>query len=248
MKQPVRVFIIEEYRLFAEAVATLLRAREEIFLVGSTADPSEALERIASLPVDVLLIDGSLERLERMVQVTRLLKDALPNIKVIVLGLDDTEEAILNFIEAGASGYVLRAASFGELIHTIEAVHNEQSPCSPKIVARVFARIAELSQEQSRWRALQEAPLTPREMNILQLIGASLSNKEIAGQLNISLPTVKNHVHSILDKLHVHYRREAAQYAFANDMLRVHGPYELGLRQDYIAHGDGRFRKNESAA
>jgi len=227
MKQPISVFIIEEHRLFAEAIAMLLKPREaQICLVGSATHPSAALEKIKALTVDVLLIDALLERVDG-VQVTRTIKEEFPAIKVIVLGLDDTEKAILQFIEAGANGYLLKAASFNDLVQTIEAVYEEQSPCSPKIAARVFARIAELSQEQSQLRAFQDAPLTPREKDILQLIAASQSNKEIARQLNIALPTVKNHVHSILDKLHVNYRREAAQVAFSSDLLSP--PEPLGL-------------------
>jgi len=222
MHQPIRVLIIDDYQLFTEAVASLLSAQEKIVLVRSTTNLDEALDRLQSQSVDVVLVDANMGKADPL-EIIRELKEEFPDVKVIVLGLERREDNVLPFIEAGANGYVLKDASFDELLHIIEAVHRGRTPCSPRIAALVFARITELSQERNQRELLQPAILTPREREILQLIAAGLSNKDLAQQLHISLPTVRNHVHNILGKLQVHRRQEAIRCAYENGMLK--GPW-----------------------
>ena len=144
---------------------------------------------------------------------------------------------MLEFIEAGANGYVLKDSSFAEMLRTIKAVHQGQTPCSPRITASVFARISELSQARHRRERLPQVRLTPREKEILRLIAARLSNKEIAQQLDIALHTVKNHVHHILEKLQVHYRREAIRCAYENGILKRAWRFQSPVEQDQFFSG-----------
>jgi DNA-binding NarL/FixJ family response regulator len=126
--------------------------------------------------------------------------------------MDYGEENVVEYIEAGALGYVLRSASFSELVNIILSVYQGQSPCSSRIAASVFARYSELSRQQSMQRLVQKTALTLREVYVLQLMSVGLSNKEIAQHLNIALRTVKNHVHNIFGKLQVHYREDAINF------------------------------------
>jgi DNA-binding NarL/FixJ family response regulator len=231
MTQAIRVFIVDDQRLFADAVAGLLSAQEEITLIGSTTKPDEAVEKIRAISVDVVLINAIMNRTE-MVTLTNQIKTTRPLVKVIVLGLDHQAGDILRFIEAGAGAYILKDASFGELLQTIKAVHRGHTFCSPRIAASVFARIAELSRQRRQRDMFPEVRLTPREMQIYRLLAMGLTNKEIAQQLNISLSTTKNHVHNILEKFRVHYRHEAIRCGYENGLLKEPEPQQSSLGQD----------------
>jgi DNA-binding NarL/FixJ family response regulator len=213
-----RIFIIGDNRLFTEAVAAMLNTKEGITLVGSTADQFEALETVRSMPIDVVLVDVNMGD-AHVVLLTRDIKAEAPELKVIILGLDNSDESILGYIEAGADGYILKDGSFNELVSTIREVRLGGTSCSPRVAALVFARVTELTRDRRGRQILRRTPLTRREQDILKLIAAGLANKEIAERLNISVSTVKNHVHNILDKFQVHYRHEAIRYAYDIGLL-----------------------------
>ena len=147
------------------------------------------------------------------VQLTRRLKEELPDLRIIVLGLEDSEEVILRFIEAGAVGYVIKEASLEDLFSTITAIYNRQSPCPPRLAASLFNRMVQLARTQRVNESVEQVGLTIREKEILRLMSSGLNNRDIAMRLNIALHTVKNHVHNILEKFHVHCRREAIRLA-----------------------------------
>jgi len=212
--EPIRIYLIYGYRLLTEAVACCLEARPEVAVAGVTQDLGEALERLAELAVDVVLIDASVARRQAVAMVAEL-AEKRPRLRLLPLGLESDDE-VLAFLEAGASGYLMRRASFDELLATVAAVHRGEPPCSPQVAASVCARIVELAQARESRRRQPKAALTPRELEILALVAEGLRNKEIAGRLNITLATVKNHVHNVLDKLQVRNRRQAVQWAFDN--------------------------------
>src|SRR5205814_10003957 len=126
--------------------------------------------------------------------ITREIKRSTPAVQVIVLGMEYCEEDVLRFIEAGASGYILKNASYTELLYTIKAAYRGLTLCSPRIAALVFARIAALTREQSQRPRLHQVHLTRREREILQLMALGHRNGEIAHQLDVALDTVKRHV------------------------------------------------------
>lgn len=225
MSQPIGIFIISDHHVFRETVAACLRQQNEIGLADYGADVDEALQKVASLQVDVVLINAG-TGMQNAIKATWKIKQELPEIKIIILGLAQNEKAILDFIEAGANGYVLKDAPFSELLGVITAVNNEEMPCSPAVAASVFLRLNELSRENRRRQIPRQTKLTQREKEILRLVAADLGNKEIAQQLNLSLSTVKNHVHNILKKLQVHHRLGAGRYAYAG------GAFERQLARD----------------
>ena len=142
--------------------------------------------------------------------------------KVIVTGLSDSEAAILQYIEAGVSGYVLRDDSVETMLTTIRAVHAGEAVISPSVAAALMARLAELAElakaagGNSPVTTSDALPdLTPREREVLSLIALGLSNSEIAERLTLELGTVKNHVHHILEKLNVSSRQDAVAYLAA---------------------------------
>jgi len=226
MKQLIRVGIVHDYQLFSDVVTTLLHQEEEIALIGDIAlDFDDMVPRGDSMLLDVVLIDATMARMSA-VHVTREIKRASPAVQVIALGVEYCEEDVLQFIEAGASGYILKNASYAELLHTIKAVHHGLTPCSPRIAALVFARIAVLTREQSQLPRLHQVNLTRREREVLQLIALGHRNGEIA------------HIANIFKKFQVHGRRAVIQKAHEHGILMETGCTPLVGIADPSA-GDG---------
>ena len=130
------------------------------------------------------------------------------------MGLAESREEILRYVEAGAAGYILQDDSVDDLLAKVRTTHGGEAIISPEIAAALMSRVAELAQSPSKPEAGQADPaeLTSREREILELIGEDLTNQEIAERLVVEVGTVKNHVHNILQKLNVSSRREAAAY------------------------------------
>ena len=206
----IRVLVVNEQRLMANLITSVLDGEADITVVGVATSVTEALEKGAV--ADVLLIstqlpDGGALRLVQ--QATQ----EHPDQAVLVMGVGESEWEILHYVEAGASGYVLKNDSVEELLRHIRAAHAGKARVSPVIAAALMSRVAELAQLVSQASISADVgELTPREMEVLTLIGRGLTNQEIAEHLVIEVGTVKNHVHNILNKLGVSSRRDAVGY------------------------------------
>ncbi len=219
MSWPARLIIAGTHSLFRECLASMLYKLGRFHVTHHTDDLESTLDLVEEYQPDVLVIDlnGSGEAATELVRGTR---KQCPQVKIIVLGQCNSETAILKCIEAGAGACVSKESSLEELCRVIERVLNGEAIYSPQIAYSMFARLAELSRERARSERVEALELTPREMEILQLIAHGLSNRHIAEQLALSVYTVKNHVHHILEKLHVQDRREAVEHAYARHWLR----------------------------
>lgn len=216
MTKPIRVFIADDNRLLREGLASMLAEQEDIIVVGSAESGRSALEQIASTNPDVALVDIGMPDKDGL-DVTQVLHKDLPSVKVIILGMPDLTDEIVACIEAGAAGFVLKEASFDYLVESIHSVQRGEPFCSPRMAASLFSRVAELAGERVPKNSTK---LTPREVEVINKIAEGLSNKEVARQLFIEVQTVKNHVHNILDKLQLHNRLEAVQYARERKLLK----------------------------
>ncbi|MBN2426309.1 MAG: response regulator transcription factor [Calditrichaceae bacterium] len=216
MNKSIRVFIADDNRLLREGIASMLAQEEDIIVIGSAMSGSEAIKQIKKLRPDVALIDIGMPDKDGL-DVTQALYKDLPSVKVIILGMPDLTDEIMVCIESGAAGYVLKEASFEYLVESIRSVKRGESFCSPRMAASLFSRIAELAGERIPESSVK---LTPREVEVINKIADGMSNKEISGQLYIEEQTVKNHIHNILDKLQLHNRLEAVQYARERKLLK----------------------------
>lgn len=206
----VNVLVVNKSRLICSVTAAALREKSDIQIEGAATSVEEALDLLRRRDCDVILVstnlpnDGALE-LAKMVD---------NSAKVLVIGVAETKEVILRYAEAGVAGYVLREDSIADLLKNIRAAHRGQALISADVASALMARIAQLSELTPNLGAGAEehSELTPREQEVLNLIGGGLSNREIADRLVIEVGTVKNHVHSILRKLDVDSRHEAASY------------------------------------
>ena len=216
MNESIRVFIADDNRLLREGLVSMLEEQKDFVVVGTAASGQMALEQIKELRPEVALMDIGMPDKDG-IEVTRALHKDLPEVKVIILGMPDLTDEIMACIEAGAVGYVLKEASFDHLIETIRLAKRGESFCSPRMAASLFSRVAELAGEKIPKSSIK---LTPREVEIINKIAEGLSNKEIAQRFSIEAQTVKNHVHNILDKLQLHNRLEAVQYARERNLLK----------------------------
>jgi len=218
MAESITIFVVDDVRLLRDGLVSLLAEQDDITVIGTAASGSKALAKIKELRPEVALIDIGMPGKDG-ITVTQALRQELPEVKVIILGMPDLTDEIMACIEAGAAGYVLKEASFDYLLETIRAVYRGESFCSPRMAASLFSRIAELAAERMPRIAQSSIKLTARELEIITEIADGLSNKEIALRLSIEPQTVKNHIHNILDKLQLHNRLETVQYAHERNLL-----------------------------
>jgi len=218
MEEAIRVVMIHPKRLWREGLTLALSHHQHISVVGSVATASEIVGEIAGLRPDVLLIDFALPARDGLGE-ARLLQEAFPDGKVLMMGLSEIASDVIACIEAGAVGYLPQDASFADLLRHIQAVAVGETLCAPRVTRGLFAWIAEGARTRERLQVLGLVPLTRREREIVALIEAGFSNKDIAVRLRIELPTVKSHVHNILEKLQFESRREVAQYARKQGLL-----------------------------
>lgn len=217
-----RLLILGEVGVYREALAGSLGRDERFEVVAVAPGVEEALEVLDHVEADVLLVDT---RTTEGADAVRALAAAAPQVKIVALAVPEVEREVIAVAEAGASAYVTPDGSMEDLASAVQSVGRGEVLCSPGMTAGLFRRVAALARER-RLDPIEEK-LTARELDVLRLIEEGLSNKEIAAALSIELPTVKNHVHRILEKLHVHRRSEAAARA------RRHGFARLGA----IANG-----------
>src|SRR5215210_6671047 len=208
----IRVLVVSGICLYREGLTQLLDDTEDISVVASANDVTEGIAAWKRLdqPPDVILLDTLPADAELRI---RTLVDELPDARVLALTVPNRESDIVVVAEAGIAGFVTSDASLSELVAAIESVARGETLCPPSVVAALMRRLASLARNWAEADPIE--PLTMREREILELIDEGFSNKQIAQQLSIELPTVKNHVHHILGKLGVHRRTEAAALARA---------------------------------
>jgi DNA-binding NarL/FixJ family response regulator len=204
----VRVLVVDDSRLYREAVAGLLRDEPWVGAVETAADGESALLYDVAFPPTVTLLNMATED---SLTWLRALSDA--RARVVVLGVRETEAELVSCAECGSAGYLLRSDSMESLCSVIQAVARDETICSPKTTAVLLRRVAALAAEKRSSHGL--GLLTAREAEILGLIEQGLANFEIARKLHIEVRTVKNHVHAILGKLGVERRGQAAARARA---------------------------------
>ena len=211
MTRPVALMIVTDNRLFGECLASLLTGCELFSVLDVVQTAEGTLRQIQERQPEVVLIDVHLPN-STALTLTRQLTQDVSHIRVLPFGLTEAGAEIREYIEAGASGYITKNTTFHTLKIAIEYAVQGETMCSWHIAQAMFARLFELAQTSNN-ETLGDPPLSDRELEILKLIDAGWSNRQIADHLYLSLHTVKNHVHNILKKLRVQRRLEAIKYA-----------------------------------
>lgn len=220
--QEIRVLIADDHALIREGITKVLSLEPKIVVVGEASDGEEAVARARELKPHIILMDLNMPRVSG-IEATRLVRQELPQVKIIALTVHDDDQRIFEVIKAGVSGYILKDVDPGSLLKTILAVHSGEIVIHPTVTSRLlgeFHRLTEVAQAAEEREAIAEL-LTHREMEILKHIAKGKSNREIAESLCISEKTVKNHISNIFRKIQVEDRTQAALFAVKTKLVEL---------------------------
>jgi NarL family two-component system response regulator LiaR len=202
--EPIRVLVVDDHAVVREGLRTFLELQEGIEVAGEAADGEEAIEAAERLRPDVVLMDLVMPALDGLAAM-RAIRERVPGARVIVLTSFADDDKLLPALRAGAAGYLLKNAEPQELARAVRAAYAGEALLDPHVAARLVDALAGEKEPLDR--------LTPREREVLQLIGRGFSNKRIAQGLRLSEKTVKTHVGHVLAKLGVDDRTQAAVFA-----------------------------------
>lgn len=207
--EPVTVILADDHPVLREGMRNLLEQEPDIRVVGEAGNGYEAVAAVRALEPDIVLMDVVMPRLNG-IEATKQIKRSNPTTAVLILSAYDDDRYVLGLLDAGAAGYLLKNASGQEVIQAIRAVYAGEAVLHPAVAARLLARAAHSGPRRVPLNT--EESLTERELEVLRLAGRGHSNKEIAKELVLSVPTVKAHLVNIFNKLGVGSRTEAVLY------------------------------------
>ena len=210
-----RILLVDDHEVVRLGIKSLLSRYTQFQVVAEAGSANEALQQVERYEPDVVVMDIRLPG-KSGIEATREITTKYPKIKIVVLTSFAEDELLFDAISAGASGYVLKQIGSNELIRALETIGRGDSLLDPAVTKRVFERVREASR-----KAEDEsfANLTDRELHVLALIAEGKTNKEIASDIFLSEKTVRNYVSSLLSKLHLSTRSEAAAYAVKHNVF-----------------------------
>lgn len=208
----IRLLVADDHPVVRDGLVSMLSTQNDFEIVGQADNGHQTIILANDLQPDVILLDLEMPEMDG-VQVIQELRHVQPHIKVLVFTAFDTDERILGAVQAGAQGYLLKGVSRDELFNAVRIIHQGGSLLQPIVASRLIQRV---SQNKSDF----PEKLTPRELEVLQLLAQGLQNKEIALELVISERTVKFHVSSILQKLDAGNRTEAVTTAIQHGLVK----------------------------
>jgi len=221
-----RVLLVDDQPLLRKSLASLISAQFDMTVVGEAADGREALERVAQIRPDVVVMDVQMPGANG-IEGVRAIRGAGYDVPIVMLTISDEDSDLFDAIQAGANGYLLKNVRPEQLFDGLRGVVRGEAPISAALAGRLLEALRRgglLMRQVPVDLAADEMALTRREAEILQFVSTGLSNKEIAARLTITEGTVKNHVHHALEKLHLVNRVQAAAYAVRHGYGRPGGP------------------------
>jgi DNA-binding NarL/FixJ family response regulator len=207
--KPIRILLVDDQRLMRDGLRILLDLEPDLEVVGEVGDGRAAVEIFPELLPDVTLMDIRMPEMDG-VEATRRILTWHPEARVIILTTFDDDEYVFEGIRAGALGYLLKAASAEELAAAIRTVAKGGALIEPSVVRRVMAEFARLSHPSEATQTKLLEPLSEREIEVLKFLAQGFANREIADRLYLAEGTVKNYVSSVMQKLSVRDRTQAA--------------------------------------
>jgi len=204
--------LIDDNRLLREGLAAMIHTQPGFKVLAASADVDEALKKVREAKPDVVLLDFGLEDHDSL-SLAATVHAEVPAARVIVMGLLPVQEDVVSYVRAGASGFIMKNATLQDLFDTIRAVAGGAEVLPQALTNSLFNQIARNAVADNRARVQEAVRLTSRERQVVDRLGAGLSNKEIATQLQIAVHTVKSHVHNVLEKLALRSRLEVAAFS-----------------------------------
>lgn len=204
MEKKIKVLIVDDHEMVRMGLAAFLQTESEIEVVGEATNGKEGMQLAEKFKPDIVLMDLVMEGMDG-IAATKAIRQKYPEIKVIILTSFSDQEKVFPVIEAGAFGYLLKTSSAAEIVEAIRQAAEGKPVIEGKVAGMMMSHMQKEPAKHEK--------LTPRELEVLQLIGKGMSNQEIGERLFIGIRTVKTHVSNILAKLEVEDRTQAAIYA-----------------------------------
>lgn len=216
----IRLLIIEDNRLLRDGIHSILKAHKDIVIVAASGDGKHTLVKIKELKPNVILLDLGL-RSQNSLHVVEIVKKDFPYAKIIVMDLAPVQADILQYVKAGANGFILKDASLKDFLITIRTVSEGATVLPPLLVDSLFSQIVDYAVKEGKFKLKEAVRMTIREREVILLLGEGLTNKEIAQKIHVSTYTVKSHIHNIMEKLALHTRLEIANYSYSGETLKT---------------------------
>lgn len=213
----IKILLIEDNRLLREGITAMLRKQEDMHVVATIGDGENILNMIDKSNPDILLLDLGL-RSQNSLRVVKLISKNYEKIKIIVMDLIPLQADVLDYVQAGVSGFILKDASIEDFFKTIRSVNEGLQVLPSHLTGSLFSQIVEQAMNGDKpSKAFDSVRMTKRERQVIELIADGSTNKEIAQILHLSTFTVKSHVHNILEKLTLNSRVQIAKHAHLSD-------------------------------
>jgi len=208
-----KILLIEDNRILRDGIKAIINREKDLQIVASSAGNQDTLLQARRIKPHMVLLDLGL-RNESGLSVVVSLTKVLPDVKIIGMGLIPSQLDIIELVEAGAGGFILKDATIEDVLSTIRAVARGIKILPPLLTESLFTHVVDYALRKGKGKLPDALRMTKREREIVVLIAEGLSNKEIAQRLNLSTYTVKSHVHNILEKMALHSRLEIATYSY----------------------------------
>jgi two-component system response regulator DevR len=205
---PSKVYVLAENRLLRQTLVRLFRKRSEINVVGDACCSESAIKNIVSAETDLLLLD-CFDTNHTSEDWLASLQESIPEIKIVLFGMNEDPDFFLRAVRLGIAGYVLKSASAADLLDAIRTVAQGEAACPPQFCKVLFKTLAAGPNETKNDSGSTQSDLTQRQRQLMSLVAMGLSNKEIAANLNLSEFTVKNHIYRVMKQVDAESRHEA---------------------------------------
>ena len=215
----IRLLVVEDNRFLREGIVSMLKSQKDMKIVASSGNGESTILKIHELKPNVILLDLGL-RSQNSLHVVEIVKKEFPNAKVVVMDLAPVPGDVIQFVKAGASGFILKDASINDFLITIRAVAEGGKVLPQSLAETLFSQIVERAIKNGVTGVKESLRMTRREREVVALVSEGLSNKAIGQKLHVSPYTVKSHVHNVMEKLALHTRLEVANYAYTDGSLK----------------------------
>jgi len=216
----IRLLLIEDNRLLRDGILSILKTHKDIMIITASGDGKNTLLKIQQLKPNVVLLDLGL-RSQNSLHVVEIVKKEFPQAKIIVMDLAPVQADILQYVKAGANGFILKDASLNDFLIAIRTVAEGSTILPPLLVDSLFSQIVEYAVREGKSKLKEAIKMTKREREVIGLLGEGMSNKEIGQKIHVSTYTVKSHIHNIMEKLALHTRLEIANYSYTDQTLKT---------------------------